>query len=599
MTMLTVPFILAFALALYLLVSSYVRHRLHELPAALPTVDAVGWSLTMGACVTLVLALGGQLFPPLVRLSIESAILLALGVSAAIDLGSRLYLSASPLKIFRHLPVRIVGSGSLAMMRIYALTLFPWRLLLALIILMMAGLAVSESLRGRLVLSPAQSGMLLLLSLGGWMAKTRPRPPQRVPAPVLTLGRREGREVLPLRVANRAGSFGLTPAARHLPRVVVLIITDSAGRHLPSSDGGEASLPEKLRTISGDPDDWFIPRFAVTNASCTDVILPSIFTGAAPHESIDKLHDLPFLFDMAKARGYRTALLTSSTLDWANFDRFFSGACLDEVFSAENSGAPYVNDLTIDDAIVVDRAVDIIERTHEPLFVALYTNALHFPFQADSRFPIPEQLNGRRQRALHIVEKSHAAIFEALRRRGLYDDALILSIGDHGETDGIQTSSQAMWRPESYDECILHPLFMLKTPQSMPADLRRALRNNGDALIALIDIAPTFADLLGVMLTDDRRYEGYSLFGSIPADRLAIATSTNQWRGWPRTAVALVRRHEKLVCNCQELCRYYRIAGDHAVAVRDEAALDRMLREALTNPILADNIADIYRQPEA
>src|ERR1700752_174800 len=171
-----------------------------------------------------------------------------------------------------------------------------------------------------------------------------------IPGVIAGLLDRPDPALLPLKAVHRRGAGEPSGPATLKPRTIVLVINESVGRDFPSSEGRQKPLFDKIGELSGAPDRWTIFSNPVTNSNATDVSIPSILTGSGTHEGYDKLHAMPFVFDLAKARGYQTALITSSVLEWANFDKFFQGAPIDHLYSAEVSGHPIVNDLTIDDA---------------------------------------------------------------------------------------------------------------------------------------------------------------------------------------------------------------------------------------------------------
>ena len=80
---------------------------------------------------------------------------------------------------------------------------------------------------------------------------------------------------------------------------------------------------------------------------------------------------MPFLFDLAKARGYKTALITSSVMKWAGFQAFFAGRHR-LPYAAGISRQPLINDFTIDDAFAFEKLTDLIAQAREDLFIVFY-----------------------------------------------------------------------------------------------------------------------------------------------------------------------------------------------------------------------------------
>jgi hypothetical protein len=378
----------------------------------------------------------------------------------------------------------------------------------------------------------------------------------------------------------------------------VLVINESTGFFLRSSQDPDVSLVDRIRQHSGAPDAWRVFGNAVTNSNCTDVSIPSILTGSGTHEGIDKLHAMPFVFDIAKARGYRTAFFTSAVVAWANLATFLSSARIDHMLTASEAGHPFINDLATDDmAIMKDLRRFILEvRPSENLFLVVYPNAMHTPYQHTGDIEFPAGMDDNVLRALFILESEHKLLFDTLRETGRFDDALIIETGDHG-SDPFNLAFGKMSRVENYEEPILRPMFLVKPPARLPAAAAAALDGNTRALVANLDIAPTIADLLGARLTGGLRYAGFSLLDVIPPDRLAVATSTNQWRKWPNTAVALARGPDRFTCDARHMCRLDRIAPLAASSQRTPESPERFvgyLREALALPVVGPNISRLY-----
>jgi glucan phosphoethanolaminetransferase (alkaline phosphatase superfamily) len=143
-----------------------------------------------------------------------------------------------------------------------------------------------------------------------------------------------------LRSVGRAHSFAMLEAPRYKPRTIVLIINENTSFFNRSAEDSRISLIDRIINLSGDGHVWNVYGNALTNSPCTDVSLPSIFTGSGSHESFAKLHQMPFVFDIAKARGYRTAFYTSAVMEWANLSTFLSHAKIDSILTGSQTGLP-------------------------------------------------------------------------------------------------------------------------------------------------------------------------------------------------------------------------------------------------------------------
>lgn len=589
----TIVVVFGLAIALFRLRRRYLRSRRSRIRLR---SEKIGWPVVIAGIFGVLLGATAELQSPLVQAFLVTIGATSLALAATVDLCCRQYLGAAPLTIYRYLPDMGTSISLPDLARAYTRAFFPLGLLLAMIALFLATAVLAHILIGARNLSVGAAAGIGLAAFTAWWLFGKMRA-----GPVLSPDERAFMFVEPdrhtseLYAVDRSDAFRLDRPARALPETILLIINESAGQCLRSSDGSEASLADTIRALSGNPSDWLVPTNVVTNSCCTEISFPSILTGAGAHESAANLHRMPFVFDLAKARGYRTALQMSSVMQWLNLDRFFSTARIDDFFSAESSGHPLVNDVGIDDAVTIEQFEAMIEEASGPVFAVVFLNALHVPFQADSRFPIPPELEDRKSRALSITETAHRRLFEALKRTGRYDTALIVAVGDHGELpDDLDSPRASVPRVENFDDWVLRPLFLVKPPCNLPMPMLDALRDNLDSLIANVDIAATLADLFGATLQDGLAYAGQSLFEPIPADRIAIATSANEWRTWHGAAVALARGRERLICDRFDFLQYD--SGDGPNPEADAPRRAAMVRIARQIPAVSRNIARIYRE---
>lgn len=513
-----------------------------------------------------------------------------LGLYEACDYTSYHYFGTPLLANVRHLPFGVGSRGALKGASAYLRQYFPRFYCLSVLLALLGSFLLH-----RMWIQPAMLTAALALALvgvGTALIRYRRRSPLDRLTHVEKLFVDAEREVpvQPLRRALR--NVHLTEPLGPLPSTILLIINESVGAHMPAAESRDQLLSDRIRNISGDPSNWFAPANVITNSSCTDISIPSILTGSAPHESVAKLHAMPFIFDLAKARGYRTLLFTSSTLNWAGLDSFLGGAAIDETYSAQSTDRPYINDLTIDDILPARELATRLKMPDGPALAVLYSNALHVPFQCDSECGVPDAIKRRRDRATHIVQEVHRILFEALTASGRYQNALIVTLGDHGETLGNADDvvEHHMARTTDLHDCVVRPMFLIKPPLGLPSHAARALHANRGRLIANLDVAPTVAHLLGVAPMQGLSYAGYSLFEEIPANRIAYLLNTNEWRSWPRGAVGVFRGRSRIAVDYlnDELCRYLPAMGGSS---HDRQEL---LAAAYSVPFLQRAISQIF-----
>ena len=518
-------------------------------------------------------------------------LLALIGLYETCDYTSLRYFGTPLSSNIRHLPFSLRSEGALKGAAAYLRQYFPVSFLLLVLVPLLA-FAFLLRKSGAPVMPTVLVGLLLVAG-GTILHRHRRRGPldRLTPIERLLVDAEIEVPVQPLRCVPR--TVRLTEPLGSLPHTILIIINESVGAHMPAAESHDRLLSDRIREISGDPSAWFTPANVVTNSSCTDISIPSILTGSAPHEGVAKLHAMPFVFDLAKARGYGTALFSSSTLGWADFDAFFGGAAIDETFSAERTGRPYVNDLTIDDIVPARELAARLRDIDGPVLAVLYSNALHVPFQCDSECGIPGTITRRRDRATYIVQEVHRVLFDALKTSGRYDGAMIITLGDHGETLGNADDvvEQHMARTTDLHDCVVRPLFLVKPPHDLSPEFSRVLRVNRDRLVANLDVAPTVAGLLGVEPADGLFYAGHNLFEEIPAHRVAYLLNTNEWRFWSRGAVGVFRGNTHIAVDYlnDELCRHLSAEG----MSRQER--EELLAVACSVPIVQRSISRIYR----
>jgi arylsulfatase len=88
-----------------------------------------------------------------------------------------------------------------------------------------------------------------------------------------------------------------------------------------------------------------------------------------------------------------------------------------------------------------------------------------------------------------LIDKQVGDIVEYLKKNGLYEDTLIVFLSDHGDMMGAHGTVKKGF-PLHYEEALRVPLIIKGAGAQAPAESK--------ALISLIDVLPTLADLTGV-----------------------------------------------------------------------------------------------------
>ncbi|HKU22219.1 MAG TPA: sulfatase-like hydrolase/transferase [Terriglobales bacterium] len=213
---------------------------------------------------------------------------------------------------------------------------------------------------------------------------------------------------------------------------------------------------------------------------------------------------LPYLPELLRAAGYRTAAFVGTLqLDARDgfapgFDRGFEK--YDAGFRLPQMGESRYGTVERRGGEVVGRALAWLQRPgNGPFFLWLELNDAHAPYQPPGGFArTGSAYNGE----IRYADAQLSKLFAALRARKLYDAALIMVAGDHGESLGAH--GEETHDVFLYDETIHVPL-LVKLPQN------RAAR--AAAHVRLVDVAPTALELAGLPVPP--QMQGQSLLRAI------------------------------------------------------------------------------------
>ena len=326
------------------------------------------------------------------------------------------------------------------------------------------------------------------------------------------------------------------PVAAPMPadrRDVFILIHESLSRDqvAPWAADGDPGL----RTFLGEHaahTTWF-PR-ATTVAPVTNVALPSIVSGLGPDAPRTEFARAPLLWHEAKARGYRTALLSAEDYDFGFFRGFMvaDGAGLDTVkTAADYPNLPRVNDHGVADSAPIDDALALVRATPagEPLLIVLQFNATHYPCWSpemghreshlDSDTIDPKERQRRCTQAARFVVSETARFLDGLAAAGRLERSLVIGTADHGET----FAGDRPLRPVNYDENVLNVPLFVHLPEDASEEQRARLHANAEQRTSNTDIVPTVLDLWGT--TPAASLTGKSLIRVLPTDRVHVSAA--------------------------------------------------------------------------
>jgi arylsulfatase len=243
------------------------------------------------------------------------------------------------------------------------------------------------------------------------------------------------------------------------------------------------------------------------------------------------------IYDVLKALGYKTAMFSSSNEYWGGMNYYLDTGTLDRYLHAANFDGPTyviqsdagfadwvrrtkhagsINDrFTIDEAL---RWIDGLER-HDPLFLSITFQSSHVPYPVPPEFRRrfgPEKIDFKIRfgqfpqdqakivkdlyaDSLAYVDSQIARLFEELKKRGRWEQTLIVLTSDHGQA--FYEHGVAAHAGPLFDEVMKVPL-IVRAP-NLPAGLETSPAQH-------VDIPPTILGLLG--LRQHPSFQGINLF---------------------------------------------------------------------------------------
>jgi choline-sulfatase len=357
----------------------------------------------------------------------------------------------------------------------------------------------------------------------------------------------------------------LAPAASRTN--LVLITLDSTRADRAGFLGAKGGLTPNLDRLAGES---LVFEHAYAQAPGTIVSHATILSGAYPQATgMSEIGGtltaaLPYLPDLLKAQGYRTAAFAGSIqLDPRNglaqgFDRGFE--TYDAGFFPAVPGDPHPPLTERRGDQTVTRVLAWLARNAQgPFFLWVHISDPHAPHASYNA-------------AITSADAAAGKLLAALRQQKLYGNTAVLVVADHGESLGAH--GEATHGMFLYDETVHVPL-LVKLPQSQLAPKRVA------AKVRLVDIAPTMLEIAGIPVPS--QMQGQSLLrvaktvGS--ADQPVYSRSELSERGFGWSALESWRAGKYLYIRAPKP-ELYDLTADpgatHNLAQSSKATLDTM-----------------------
>ncbi len=351
----------------------------------------------------------------------------------------------------------------------------------------------------------------------------------------------------------------------------LIIYHESMGVNATELYQSEKILTPRLSQFFNKYRDTFVKfENAYTNSTATDLSVPIILTGLGPTDSIDKYHQIPFLWDWANSFNLETFFVTSQRFEWARFDKYFLASPPNHMLSAENSGHKVIHDIGIDDHYSARSLIHLLKKkeTLSPFLAIFNTNGMHIPFQQESEFHRAPKDYSPYEKSSHIVDNATGEIFSYLEESSLLENTFIIITSDHGEREKPSHPPTRIYSP--FEEYIKIPILIKVPPlwKKENQELYNNLQLNSRINISNLDLVPTLLDAFGIDYASPfnkdlaKVLEGKSLFSKIDPKRIIKISTTNDFRSWNKESFTLIKENLRFIYSTPLGPQIYDIAQD-------------------------------------
>ncbi len=271
---------------------------------------------------------------------------------------------------------------------------------------------------------------------------------------------------------------------------------------------------------------------ATSVASCTELVSVSLWSGLPINADVETLARTPLLWDWAKARGYRTAHLSSQNLAFQNVGLYLRGARIDLLREGRDRDPSPNIDLGTPDELATEEALDFIEKGG-PAFAVVHFSNTHLPYRQVPGFtpyptgaaaPSADERHNAYRNSLRHNDAIIGDFLTKLRKGKRGRRTIVISLSDHGEAWNEHRAVTHSW--DLYAEAIDIPLWIDAPPGTLPEAAIERLRREAPVRPVLTqDISATIVDLLGGLdhpeaKAQAARIAGTSLLREPPGPRM-------------------------------------------------------------------------------
>ena len=317
-------------------------------------------------------------------------------------------------------------------------------------------------------------------------------------------------------------------AVKKEPLVIVYLVDTLRADHTTPYGYGRNTTPELLKFAK----DAVLFEAGIAHSSWTKPSVASLMTSRLPsrHRAVQLRDPLDSgqvtLAEMLGSRGFSTGAVIANSVVYAADSNFHQGF---DVFAGLH-GEEGRRSKMVDTRLLVDKALDFLDsRRGLPRFLYVHTMDPHVPYSPpapfdtmfepvavfpdhpgiDPRTDYKEPLDRERLIAQYdgdiaYGDQQFGRFIDELKKRGVYDDAVILFVSDHGE-EFLDHGGWLHGR-SVFDELVRVPM-IVKFQGARGAGLRVK------QMVALSDVLPTVLEAVGLPVPDPPAIIGRPLQG--------------------------------------------------------------------------------------
>ncbi|MTI65764.1 MAG: LTA synthase family protein [Firmicutes bacterium] len=209
------------------------------------------------------------------------------------------------------------------------------------------------------------------------------------------------------------------------------------------------------------------------------------------------------LYNILDKKGYSTTILHGYESDFWNREEIYPSLGIDKFISLKNFEKKEMISFGLSDEVFFDQSVKYIKELKEPYYAKLITLTSHHPYvlpESEKELILADEhketLFGDYLQTIHYTDKQLGKFIEGIKRKGLYENSLIIFYGDHAglypsNEENKKVLSEYFGYEYNYDEAMNIPL-IYHIPGSN-------IKEKNSIVGGQIDYMPTLLNLLGIV----------------------------------------------------------------------------------------------------